>query len=65
MERSLQIDILKGLAIIGVLLQHMLSDMFFHDSYAAFHIKQAVPIFVILMSYNLGLSFKRRHYRTP
>jgi peptidoglycan/LPS O-acetylase OafA/YrhL len=51
-----QIDILKGLAIIAVLLLHSLSRDQLDASYAVFHIWQAVPIFMVLMGLNLGIS---------
>src|SRR5690606_42156554 len=52
-----QIDILKGLAIIAVLLLHSLSREQLVASYAVFHIWQAVPIFMVLMGLNLGMSY--------
>jgi peptidoglycan/LPS O-acetylase OafA/YrhL len=52
-----QIDILKGLAIIAVLLLHSLSREQLGASYAVFHIWQAVPIFMVLMGLNLGMSY--------
>lgn len=51
-----QIDILKGLAIVAVLLLHSLSREQLDDTYAVFHIWQAVPIFMVLMGLNLGMS---------
>ncbi len=52
-----QIDILKGLAIIAVLLLHSVSREQLNASYAVFHIWQAVPIFMVLMGLNLGMSY--------
>lgn len=52
-----QIDILKGLAIIAVLLLHSLTREQLVDSYALFHIWQAVPVFLVLMGLNLGISY--------
>ncbi|MBX0334675.1 acyltransferase [Pontibacter sp. HSC-14F20] len=52
-----QIDILKGLAIIAVLLLHSLSREQLVASYAVFHIWQAVPVFMVLMGLNLGMSY--------
>lgn len=51
-----QIDILKGLAIVAVLLLHSLSREQLENSLAVFHIWQAVPVFLVLMGLNLGLS---------
>lgn len=58
-----QIDILKGLAIIAVLLLHSLSREQLVTSYAVFHIWQAVPIFMVLMGLNLGLSYGSKTLR--
>lgn len=60
-----QIDILKGLAIIAVLLLHSLTRQELERSYAVFHIWQAVPVFLVLMGLNLGLSYgsKTLHFR--
>ena len=52
-----QIDILKGLAIIAVLLLHSLLREQLMASYAVFHIWQAVPVFMVLMGLNLGMSY--------
>ncbi|WP_187260879.1 acyltransferase family protein [Pontibacter beigongshangensis] len=54
--RYQQIDVLKGLAIVSVLLLHALSYEMLLQAYAIFHIWQAVPLFMILMGLNLGLS---------
>jgi peptidoglycan/LPS O-acetylase OafA/YrhL len=51
-----QIDVAKGLAIISVILLHSLELRFLQGAYAAFHISQAVPLFMILMGLNLGLA---------
>lgn len=58
-----QIDILKGLAIIAVLLLHSLSREQLVGSYAVFHIWQAVPVFMVLMGLNLGMSYGSRTLR--
>ena len=52
-----QIDILKGLAIIAVLLLHSLMRERLIASFAVFHIWQAVPVFMVLMGLNLGMSY--------
>ena len=51
-----QIDVAKGLAIISVILLHSLELGFRQSAYAAFHIGQAVPLFMIMMGLNLGLA---------
>lgn len=56
-QHYLQIDILKGLAIIAVLLLHSLTREQLAGSYAVFHIWQAVPVFMVLMGLNLGMSY--------
>ncbi len=50
------IDALKGFAILSVLLLHGLKSQILYDSYARFHIWQAMPIFMILLGVTLGLS---------
>lgn len=61
----LQIDILKGLAMIFVIIIHSIvytdhSKIF--KVLAEFTIAQAVPIFLVIMGLNLGYSFKRKNY---
>lgn len=60
-----QIDILKGLAIVAVILLHSLSRQELEDSYAVYHIWQAVPVFMVIMGLNQGLSqaSKPLHFR--
>lgn len=60
--RLLQIDLLKGLAIISVIILHLLPTNILVSSFAIFHIWQAVPIFLILMGFTSGLSFKRKEF---
>lgn len=48
-------DYIKGIAILSVILLHTVSTQFLFDSYAFFHIWQAVPLF-ILVSYILVFS---------
>lgn len=51
-----QIDVLKSLAIIAVLLLHSLPKKDLISSYAILHIWQAVPVFMVIMGLNLGLA---------
>ncbi|MCC9135376.1 acyltransferase [Pontibacter silvestris] len=51
-----QIDIIKGFAILAVLLLHSLNKATLVDYYAVYHIWQAVPLFMVVMGLNLGLS---------
>ncbi|MHC2991381.1 hypothetical protein OB13_07230 [Pontibacter sp. HJ8] len=55
-----QIDIVKGLAIVAVLLLHSLTREELVGSYAIFHIWQAVPLFMVTMGLNLGLSYSSK-----
>ncbi|WP_018477969.1 acyltransferase family protein [Pontibacter roseus] len=58
-----QIDILKGLAIMAVILLHTFSREELQQSYAVFHIWQAVPVFLVIMGLNLGLSYSSKTLR--
>lgn len=58
-----QIDVLKGLAIIAVLLLHSFSREQLVTSFAVFHIWQAVPVFMIIMGLNLGMSYGSKTLR--
>lgn len=51
-----QIDILKGLAILGVLAMHSIDGSYLRAAGAAFWIWQAVPVFMVLLGMNLGMS---------
>jgi len=55
-----QIDSLRALAILAVILQHGLSDPQLADVGALFWIKQAVPVFAVLMAFNAARGFERR-----
>lgn len=55
-----QIDVVKGLAIVMVLLLHSLSRGQLEQSYAVVHIWQAVPLFMVVMGLNLGLATQSR-----
>ncbi|TXK37024.1 acyltransferase [Pontibacter qinzhouensis] len=54
--RYQQIDVIKGLATVAVILLHAFTYEELLSSFAIFHIWQAVPLFMILMGLNLGLS---------
>lgn len=49
---NLAIDILKGLAIISVILMHSWDRLFLLRLGAPYHILQAVPIFIIIAAFN-------------
>lgn len=59
----LQIDLIKAYAIISVILLHTISyevgKCLLIETFANFHIWQAVPIFLIIMGLNMGMSFQR------
>lgn len=56
-KRFQQIDVAKGFAIVSVILLHALERDALIDSYAIYHIWQAVPVFIIIMGINLGMNF--------
>lgn len=64
MKNIYQIDMLKGFAIISVLMIHARDSNFLHRTYSFFHIWQAVPIFLIIMGLNWGFSFNRKGFTT-
>lgn len=57
-ERNYNIDILKGFAIISVVILHTLSWDHRFIIGAPYHFWQAVPIFMLLVGYNLAMSSK-------
>lgn len=58
-RRLLAIDLIKGLAIISVIILHTVSLHVLYQTAALFHIWQAVPVFMCLMGLN-GISSLRR-----
>ncbi|WP_424355973.1 acyltransferase family protein [Methanobacterium sp. MBAC-LM] len=58
----LQIDILKALAIISVIVLHTIPPNMVKHPVSIFIIYQAVPVFFVLMAVNALMSFKRRNY---
>ena len=52
--RYAQVDIMKGLAILGVIFTHALTDPHQRQVFTVFHANQAVPVFIALMAFNLG-----------
>ena len=51
-----QIDVIKGFAIISVILLHSVDVKALLKTYSILHIWQAVPLFVIIMGLNAGMS---------
>ncbi len=68
MEKSIpritQLDLIKGLAIISVVLLHSIPSPVQLYILAPFHITQAVPIFLIVMGITTGIYFYRRKVLT-
>lgn len=62
--RSINIDAIKGLGILSVILLHTFHTELLLKIGAPFHIWQAVPVFIILQGLNLANSYKRRGYET-
>ena len=57
--RVRQIDVIKGLAIIGVMVQHAFTAGFLHGSWDTLWAGQAVPVFFVLMGLNAARSTAR------
>lgn len=64
-ERSRQMDILKGIAILMIILTHYsFTDDQRHRMLFPFWIDQAVPVFMIVSGYVTTLAYKRRGIKT-
>lgn len=61
-QRNHNIDIIKGLAILAVILIHSLTEEMLLAILSPFYIWQAVPVFMLLAGYNTAASFQRRGY---
>jgi peptidoglycan/LPS O-acetylase OafA/YrhL len=59
-RRDLGQDVLKAAAIVAVVALHSLSPTALDQSFAAFHIWQAVPVFLVLLGLNGAQSAQRR-----
>ena len=62
--RVRQIDVLKGLAILGVMVQHAFPSRSLNAAWDTLHVGQAVPIFFIIMGLNAARSLGR-HEAAP
>lgn len=51
-----QLDFVKGFAAISVIILHSIPFGLLVDTYSVFHIWQAVPLFIIIMGFNLTYS---------
>ena len=58
--RIRQIDVLKGLAILGVMAQHAFTSGGLSATWDTLHVGQAVPIFFIIMGLNAARSMDRQ-----
>ena len=63
-NRILQVDILKGLAIIAVILIHTFPDVLLAFVGAPYYLWQAVPVFLLLAAFTGALSYRRLKKRT-
>jgi len=59
-HRDPRLDALRGLAILSVLVLHSASRAWLMETWAVFHIWQAVPVFLVLMGVNASPSVARR-----
>lgn len=62
--RNYNIDVLKALATISVIILHSLTHSVELKILAPYHIKQAVPIFMVLAGYNTAVSYQKRNFTT-
>ncbi len=58
-SRIAQIDIIKGIAIIGVIILHSIPAKIKMSTHAALHIQQAVPVFIVVFGFNSRLLLMR------
>lgn len=63
-KRNYNIDVIKALAIVSVILIHGLSNESLYAILAPYYIWQTVPVFMILVGYNSANSFIKRDYTT-
>ena len=62
--RSVAMDVLKGLAMLGVLAQHAIPGATLHGLWDVLWIDQAVPVFLVLIAFNAAGSFRRSGARS-
>lgn len=55
----MQIDLLKAAAIISVIVMHGMTAQALEGGWGAFHVWQAVPIFIVLLGLNAAFSAQR------
>jgi peptidoglycan/LPS O-acetylase OafA/YrhL len=59
------IDRVKMFAIVSVIILHVFSSRFYNITLTHFHIRQAVPLFMIIAGITLSLSIQKRKYKSP
>lgn len=57
-----QVDFIKCFAVLSVVILHSVPVGILIDTYSVFHIWQAVPLFIMLMGFNLMLGSKQPSY---
>ncbi|WP_346905951.1 acyltransferase [Clostridium sp.] len=62
--RNYNIDIIKAVAIISVILLHSLTTDVLYLTGSPYHIWQTVPLFMLLAGYNSANSYARRQYES-
>ena len=58
-ERIREIDVVKGLAIIGVIMQHAFTPRLLEQTWDTLWAGQAVPVFFVVMGLNASRSMRR------
>jgi surface polysaccharide O-acyltransferase-like enzyme len=63
-KHYLQIDIIKAIAILFVLIIHATSLILYQSNYVicALTLNVAIPVFILLMGRNAGASFKKKRF---
>ena len=56
----LQVDLIKAAAIVAVIVMHSMTTKALEQPWGAFHVWQAVPIFIVLLGMNAAQSARRR-----
>ncbi|MBM6615727.1 hypothetical protein JTF06_12615 [Desemzia sp. RIT804] len=64
MKYNKNIDVMKGIAIIFVILIHSFNDETLHKIGGPFYLLQAVPLFLIISGYNQAQSYNRHSIKS-
>ncbi len=62
--RNHNIDILKAMAMFGVIFIHCVPRELLYASFAPYHIWQAVPVFMLLAGFNTANSYRKRNFES-